>query len=439
MKISVFGIGYVGAVSGACLAKDGNIVIAVDPNADKVRSINEKASPILEPGLDAFIEEGVDSGRLSATQDADYAIANTDMSLVCVGTPSRPNGSLDTSYVVRAAESIGAALKAKSSFHVVVFRSTILPGTMEQLVLPALERSSGMRAGLDFGVAYYPEFLRESTAIKDYYDPGTIVFGQFEDDARSIALLTDLVSHLPVDPIVVPIRAAEAVKYANNAWHAVKISFANEIGNICKAVAVDSHQVMDILCADKRLNISPAYLKPGFAFGGSCLPKDLRALRYNARIVDVPTPMLDATLEANEYQLAKAYSMITHSNTKRIGMIGLSFKAGTDDLRESPLVELAERLHGKGYSVRIYDPNVRYEALIGANLNFIKAHVPHLSEMIVDDFSEIVAHSDVIVIGKRDEDITAKIKTINGSRQIIDLVRVDPTQRTAASYQGICW
>lgn len=439
MKISIFGIGYVGAVSGACLAFDQNTVMMVDPNADKVRSIREKASPILEPGLDKLIEEGVDSDRLSATSDAEAAILATDLSMICVGTPSRPNGSLDVSYVIRVAETIGAALKLKTSFHVVVFRSTILPGTMEDLVIPALEKSSGMRAGLDFGVAYYPEFLRESTAIKDYYDPGTIVFGQFEDDVRSIERLVELVDHLPVEPIVVPIRAAEAVKYANNAWHAVKISFANEIGNICKAASVDSYQVMDVLCADKRLNISPAYLKPGFAFGGSCLPKDLRAMRYKARSLDVPTPMLDATLQANENQLAKAYSMITHANTKRVGIIGLSFKSGTDDLRESPLVELAERLHGKGYSLRIYDPNVRYEALVGANLNFILSHVPHLSSLLVTDFSELVDHSDLIVVGKRDDDINAQLSKMDGGRQIIDLVRLDPHWRDAVGYEGICW
>jgi GDP-mannose 6-dehydrogenase len=439
MRISVFGIGYVGAVSAACLAHDGNTVVTVDPNPDKVRSIKEKASPILEPGLDKYIEDGVDSGRLTATADAAAAIAQTDLSLVCVGTPSRPNGSLDTSYVVRVAETIGAALKAKSTFHVVVFRSTILPGTMEQTVIPALERASGMQAGVDFGVAYYPEFLRESTAIKDYYDPGTIVFGQFEDDVASMARLVALTSHLPVEPIVVPMRAAEAVKYANNAWHAVKISFANEIGNICKAASVDSYQVMDVLCADKRLNISPAYLKPGFAFGGSCLPKDLRALRHNARLLDVPTPMLDATLQANENQLAKAYSMITHSNSKRVGIIGLSFKTGTDDLRESPLVELAERLYGKGYNLRIYDPNVRYDALVGANLNFIKSYAPHLSGLMVDDFEDLVDHSEVIVVGKRDEDITGHLGRVNGGTQIIDLVRLDPGRRSAGGYQGICW
>jgi GDP-mannose 6-dehydrogenase len=307
------------------------------------------------------------------------------------------------------------------------------------VVIPALERTSGMHAGVDFGVAYYPEFLRESTAIKDYYDPGTIVFGQFEDDVRSISTLVRLVGHLPVEPIVVPIRAAEAVKYANNAWHAVKISFANEIGNVCKAASVDSYQVMDVLCADKRLNISAAYLKPGFAFGGSCLPKDLRALRYSARSMDVPTPMLDATLMANENQLAKAYSMITHANVKRIGIIGLSFKTGTDDLRESPLVELAERLHGKGYSLRIYDPNVQYEALVGANLNFIKSHVPHLSELMVEDFADLVDHSDVIVVGKRDDDINARLGKVDGKHQIIDLVRMDMGRRSAATYQGICW
>lgn len=439
MKISVFGIGYVGAVSAACLVKDGNQVIAVDPSAEKVNSINGKASPILEPGLNELIAEAVDRGDLSATHDAAAAIAATDMSLICVGTPSRPNGSLDVSYVLRAAETIGAALREKSSFHVVVFRSTILPGTMEDLVIPALERSSGRQAGIDFGVAYYPEFLRESTAIKDYYDPGTIVLGQFEDDTASIEILGKLLEHLPVRPVAIPIRAAEAVKYANNAWHAVKISFANEIGNICKAAAVDSYQVMDVLCSDRRLNISPAYLKPGFAFGGSCLPKDLRALRHRARTSDVPTPMLDATLDANAYQLSKAYEMVAHSNTRKVGMVGLSFKSGTDDLRESPLVELAERLHGKGYNLKIYDPDVQYEFLLGSNLSFVESRIPHLSKLMVDDFGELVDQSDLLIVGKRDDTVTERLRDPALSRQIIDLVRLTPVARSRGEYQGICW
>src|SRR5689334_2702505 len=292
MRVSVFGIGYVGAVSAGCLAKDGNTVIAVDPNEGKVATLNAGRSPIVEPGLDAIIAAEVKSGRLRAVGDPAQAIAGTDLSFVCVGTPSRFNGSLDTGYVLRAAEEIGTALRTKSTYHVVVIRSTILPGTMENTIIPALARASGKTPGMDFGVAYYPEFLRESTAIRDYYDPGAIVFGAFDGDVESISRLSLLNDHLPVAPQVVPIRTAEAIKYANNCWHAVKISFSNEMGNIFKAAGIDSHLVMDILCSDTRLNISRAYMKPGFAFGGSCLLKDLRALRFEARELDVPTPVL---------------------------------------------------------------------------------------------------------------------------------------------------
>jgi GDP-mannose 6-dehydrogenase len=439
MKISVFGIGYVGAVSAACLCKDGNSVIAVDPAPEKVRAIANGISPILEPGLTEIIKECIDNGSLQATHDAEAAVAGTDMSLVCVGTPSRVNGSLDTAYVLRAAEEIGVAIKKKGAFHSVVVRSTILPGTMESVVVPALERASGLKAGVDFGVGYYPEFLRESTAIADYYNPGAIIIGQYMGDERTVAKLQEVNSHLPIRPIVIEMRAAEAVKYANNAWHAVKISFANEIGNICKAADIDSYQVMDVLCSDTRLNISPVYLKPGFAFGGSCLPKDLRALRHRARDLDVSTPMLDATLQANEYQLTRAFDMVAGLKARRIGMVGLSFKANTDDLRESPLVELAERLHGKGYDLRIYDPNVQYSALTGANLHFIRSHLPHLSTLMVDDVDEMVSHSEVIIVGKTDAAAKSALAKVNGDRRIIDLVRLDQKKRTDHAYSGICW
>ena len=439
MKISIFGIGYVGAVSAACLVKDGNQVVCVDPNPDKVNSILQKSSPILEPGLDELIVSGVDSGNLTAIGDAAEAVRRTDLSILCVGTPSRLNGSLDTGYVARAAEEVGAAIKRKVGYHSVVVRSTILPGTMEELVVPALERASGMRAGADFGVAYYPEFLRESTAIADYYSPGAIVFGQFDGDHVTIEKLHALVSHIPVKPFVVPLREAEAVKYANNAWHALKISFANELGNICKGAGADSFRVLEILCSDTRLNISKAYLKPGFAFGGSCLPKDLRALRYRARQLDVPTPVMDAALTANENQLARAYQMIMAAQARRIGMIGLSFKPNTDDLRESPLVELAERLHGKGLDLRIYDPNVDYAFLTGTNLHYVRSHLPHLSSLMVDSIDKLISHGEVIVVGKQDEAAKRLVEGAAGNRLVIDLVRLDAKKRSNDIYQGICW
>ncbi|WP_262298630.1 nucleotide sugar dehydrogenase [Microvirga sesbaniae] len=436
MQISVFGIGYVGAVSAACLANDGHNVIAVDPNPQKVGPLNEGISPIVEPGLGEMIKDGISSKRLMATSDVREAVHGTDLSFVCVGTPSRSNGSLDTAYVSAAAEQIGAAIREKNSFHSVVMRSTILPGTMESIVLPALERASGRQAGVGFGVAYYPEFLRESTAIADYYDPGAIIFGRH--DQPTIDRLLDLHKIFKVDPKIVSIRTAEAVKYTNNAWHALKISFANEIGNICKEAGIDGHAVMEVLCADTRLNISKAYLKPGFAFGGSCLPKDLRALRSAARKLDVPTPILDATMEANEEQLRRAYSMVAATGKRRIGIIGLSFKPETDDLRESPLVELAERLYGRGYDIRIYDPNIQVAKLTGANLQFVKAHLPHLTSLLTDDINEVIDHAEAFVLGNRDE-AKRLMATLNDDRPLIDLVRIDQTRCSGDLYQGICW
>lgn len=439
MRISVFGIGYVGAVSAGCLAQDGHSVWAVDPNVEKVTTINEGRSPILEPGLEAIIAEQVRTGRLVAVDDPRRAIHETDVSFVCVGTPSRFNGSLDTGYVLRAAEEIGRVLKEKTAFHTVIFRSTMLPGTMDEHVIPVLARTSGKTAGIDFSVGYHPEFLRESTAIKDYYQPGAIVIGANRGDDAVVEVLRDINASLPAVPTVVPIKSAEAIKYVNNCWHALKISFSNEIGNICKALDIDSHEVMEILCADTRLNISTAYMKPGFAFGGSCLPKDLRALRFRARELDVTTPVLDATLAANEVQLRRAYDMVAQLGARRVGIVGLSFKSNTDDLRESPLVELAERLYGKGFSLQIYDPEVKYSALTGANLHYIRSHIPHLSSLLVDDLSAMCDHAEVLVIGKRDEDAKRAVEMTNGKAKVIDLVRLAEGRNSHDGYHGICW
>lgn len=438
MRVSILGIGYVGAVSAACLARDGNEVIAVDPNEGKVAAINAGKSPIVEPGLDEIIAEQVAAGRLRATSDARAAIHGTDLTFVCVGTPSRFNGSLDTGYVMRAAEEIGAALADKDGFHTVFFRSTILPGTTDEILIPALARTSQKTPGRDFAICYYPEFLRESTAIRDLYDPGVMVFGVQAGDRRSVRLLEELTEPVAAEPTVVAIREAEAIKYANNGWHALKISFSNEIGNICKALDIDSHVVMRILCADTRLNISPAYMKPGYAFGGSCLPKDLRALRSRARELDVPTPVLDATLAANENQVRRAYDMVASLGAKRVGLVGLSFKADTDDLRESPLVELAERLHGKGYDLRIYDANVRYSALTGANLHYVRSHIPHLSALLEEDIEAVVDHADLLVIGAGGAAAKRALALARG-KPVVDLVRLEPEAEARGSYHGICW
>jgi GDP-mannose 6-dehydrogenase len=437
MRISVFGIGYVGAVTAACLCKDGHDVVAIDVNDVKVNEINDGLAPIGEPGLAALISDAVASGKLRATESSEDGIFSTELSIICVGTPSRLNGSLDTRYVLKVAEEIGAAIKRKPERHHVVMRSTILPGTMRESVIPALERAVGGVAGRDFGIAYYPEFLRESTAIADYYDPGTIVFGKLNDD--TITKLREVVARIGVEPIVVDMTTAEAVKYTNNAWHALKVSFANEIGNICKGTSIDGHEVMRILCSDKRLNISPAYLMPGFAFGGSCLPKDLRALRYKARTIDVDTPILDAAMTANEIQLDRAYRMIAGTGARRLGLLGLSFKPNTDDLRESPLVELAERLLGKGFMLKIYDPNVSYGELTGANLQYVMSHLPHLSRLLVDSVDEMCQGAQAIIIGKKDAAAASLVDRLGGKTPIIDLVRVNAVQRSNGSYDGICW
>jgi GDP-mannose 6-dehydrogenase len=435
MRVAIFGIGYVGAVSAACLARDGHEVVAVDPNPVKVDAIMAGESPIAERGLPELIQQAVKGGRLRATADAADALANTDLSLVCVGTPSRPNGSLDTSYVSRVAEVIGDFLRADDRHHSVVLRSTLLPGTMHSLVIPTLERTSGKVAGRHFGIGYYPEFLREGAAIRDYDDPGAIVFGAADD--VTLQRLMSMYSQLPLEPTVVDIPTAEAVKYVNNAWHAIKISFANEIGNIVQQANVDSHRVMEILCSDRRLNISPAYLRPGFAFGGSCLPKDLAALRYRARQLDVGTPLLEAVLRANDNQLDKAFHMVEQAGNRRVGMVGLSFKADTDDLRNSPLVHLAERLIGTGHELKIYDPNIRLSRLTGSNLAYMRQRLPHLAAVLVEELDQVLEHGQTIVLGNpRDAAVAA---TRAGNRAIVDLVRYARTARSGGQYQGICW
>jgi GDP-mannose 6-dehydrogenase len=437
MKISIFGIGYVGAVTAACLSRDGHSVIATDVNAEKVSALVSGASPIVEPGLDELLVRGVQTGLLSATTNVHDAIHQSNISFICVGTPAQANGSLNLEFVMRVSDQIGSSLKQKDGFHSVVMRSTMLPGSMDEVVIPRLETASGKRVGDGFGVAYYPEFLREGSAIKDYDDPGAIVFGG--RDARTLDRLARMYSTFPVTPIHMDIRAAEAVKYANNAWHAIKISFANELGLVCKSMGVDSHDVMETLCSDRKLNISPAYLRPGFAFGGSCLPKDLKALRYGARKVDLDTPLLDAVLAANEHQLRHTFEMIEALALRNVGIIGLSFKPETDDLRYSPFVELAERLLGRGYRVKIYDPIVRLSRLTGANHAFVAERLPHIADLLVEEARQVIEHSDVLVIGNKAEAQPLMPDLQKSNKHLIDVVRVDRTLRTDGQYQGLCW
>ena len=437
-KICVFGIGYVGTVSAACLARDGHDVVAVDINQDKVDILNQGLSPIVEPRLNESIRAVVRAGRLKATTDALAAVSSTDISLVCVGTPSQENGSLETSFVSRVAQEIGESIGKSTNFHSVVMRSTMLPGTMEEIIIPILERASGKRAGRDFGVAYLPEFLREGTAIADYDNPGTIVFG-VDDDPRTLRRLMEIHAKFSVAPQVMSIRGAEAVKYANNAWHATKISFANEMGLLCKAMGVDSHEVMNVLVSDTKLNISPAYLKPGFAFGGSCLPKDLSALRYAGRAVDIETPLLDAVLEANENQIRSAFRLVAATGKRRIGLVGLSFKPDTDDLRYSPMLEIAERLIGRGYELAIYDSNIRLSRLTGVNKDHLTRRLPHITCLLRETMSDLVDFAEVLVVGNRKEFLKNSLPMIGHDKVIIDLVRIRPEKQTGSNYRGICW
>lgn len=437
MKVAVIGIGYVGAVSAACLARDGHDVIAVDVNRTKVAAIAAGEAPIIEPGLSDITKAVAASGRLRATTDVAAAIAEADLCLVCVGTPSDAAGGLELGHVTRVAGEIGAALRKREGYHSVVVRSTILPGTMDGVVIPALEKASGMKAGEDFGIGYFPEFLREGTAIQDYDDPGLIVFGA-RDDA-TFARLQDLQPATRDRVQRVELRTAEGVKYFCNAWHALKISFANEVGNICQAHEISGREVMEALCSDQRLNISKAYMRPGFAYGGSCLPKDLRALRRAARKLDVPTPMLDATGAANDVQIDQAFNLVTRApnKTRRVGFLGVSFKPDTDDLRESPFVVLAERLLGKGYEVAIYDANVRMSRLTGANLAYVSELLPHVSKMLREDILDVVEFADVIVVSH------AKLaKALNpavfAGKTVVDLGGL-PAEFRTGNYKGICW
>ncbi|NOX43438.1 MAG: nucleotide sugar dehydrogenase [Gammaproteobacteria bacterium] len=437
MKISVFGLGYVGAVSAGCLAKQGHEVIGVDTYKPKVDSINKGLTPIIEKDIGEIIEENVKLGRLRATTDVQYAIQNTDISLFCVGTPSQENGSLDLKYVISVCEDIGIALKSKQGFHVVVARSTMLPGSMRSVVIPTLEKFSGKVAGEDFGVCNNPEFLRESTAVYDYFNPPKTVIGQ--TDERSGDILASLYADMDAPLIKTKIEVAEMVKYTDNVWHALKVGFANEIGNISKELGVDGHAVMDIFCQDTKLNLSPYYMKPGFAFGGSCLPKDVRALTYKAKSLDLDVPILNSILRNNSAQVDRGINMIINGGKKKkIGVLGFAFKAGTDDLRESPVVEVIERLLGKGYDLRIYDKNVAIASLIGTNRDYILNHIPHIHRLMVDKIDEVIGHADTLLIGTPDEEFSSISAKIRPDQEVVDLVRINNLEKTSG-YQGICW
>ena len=436
MNVSIFGLGYVGAVSAACLAKLGHTVIGVDVGQVKVDIINQGHSPIIEKDIDALVKQAVQADKLSATVNLNEAINNTELSIVCVGTPSQLNGNLDLKYIRRVCEGIGLALKKKAARHVVVIRSTILPGTMRNVIIPTLEEFSSKQAGQGFGVCNNPEFMREGTAVSDFFNPPKTVIG--ETDAISGDALLSLYEGLEAPVIRTDLETAEMVKYVDNTWHALKIGFANEVGNICKNLDIDSHKVLDIFCQDTKLNISCSYLKPGFAFGGSCLPKDLRALTYKARRLDLNLPILNAILPSNEQQTEKGFKMVMAKGNRKIGVLGFSFKAGTDDLRESPMVEIIERLLGKGYDIRIYDKNVKLASLVGANRDYILNHIPHISKLMTENIDDLLAHAETIIIGNNDPEFNTIFQKMKPNQTIIDFVRItDEIDRSM--YEGICW
>lgn len=438
MKISIFGLGYVGCVTAACLARDGHDVIGVDVNPQKVKLLRSGISPIVEPGLNELICDAISSGKLQITCESQVAVHNSDLSLICVGTPSNGNGSPKLQYVSNVAREIGAALATKQNYHTVVVRSTVLPGTVLDQFLPILEEASGKIAGDDFGLCMNPEFLRESSAIKDYYNPSFVVIGEYDQRSGDSVEQMYHAVNAPVFRTAIP--SAEILKFACNAFHATKVVFANEIGTLCKAHGIDGQEVMQIFAQDYQLNVSPTYLRPGFAFGGSCLPKDVRALAHRAKERDVESPLLSALLTSNQQHVQRAVSMVERTGRKRVAVLGLSFKSGTDDVRESPTVTLVETLIGKGYQVNIFDEHVKVDELLGANKSFLEREIPHIFSLMCTSLEDVVKQAEVIVIANGSAQFRTVPALLNNDQILIDLVGVARRNEVKrGAYEGICW
>lgn len=435
MKISIFGLGYVGCVSLGCLAKNGHDVIGVDVNIDKINQINSGKATIIEAEIEEIIEEGFKEGKLSATTDIKHAIENSEISIVAVGTPSTDKGHLNLEYIFKVAENIGIALKNKEEYHVIAIRSTVLPGTCEKFAR-IVEEKSGKKSDVDFALVDNPEFLREGTAVRDYFNPPLTLIGGTSEKATSI--MSRLYENLPGEIIVADTKVAEIMKYVNNTYHALKISFANEVGNICQSLGIDSLQVMDIFSKDKELNISPYYFKPGFAYGGSCLPKDLKGLQTLAHDLYVDVPVINNIDKTNQIQLSRAISLLSKYFGKKIAVLGLSFKAGTDDLRNSPSVDIAETLIGKGFDIAIYDANIQMAQLTGKNKDYIEKRIPHLSTYMVENLSNLVDSADVIVVTNNEKEFKEILAGTKG-KVIIDMVRLPKGIKENNQYIGINW
>jgi GDP-mannose 6-dehydrogenase len=436
MRISIFGLGYVGCVSLGCLAKNGHNVIGVDVNPVKIDQINSGKPTIIEKDIDQIIEEQHEAGRISATSNFKQAVLETEVSIIAVGTPSTSNGHLNLDYIFGVAEQMAEALKEKEDFHIVAIRSTILPGTIDRFA-SIIEQKSGKFRGTDFAVLSNPEFLREGSAVKDYYNPPLTLIGT--NDQKAAEKYARLYEMLPGELIITDLKVAEIMKYVNNTFHALKISFANEIGNICQSVGIDSHKVMDIFTRDKQLNISPYYFKPGFAYGGSCLPKDLKGLQTLAHDNYVRVPVIENIDSTNNLQVQRAVDHIAQYKSRKLGFLGLSFKAGTDDLRNSPAVELIETLLGKGYDISIYDKNINLSRLTGTNKAYIETKIPHLANLLVNDARELISNAEVVIVSNKEEEFVQILKNIDGEKNIVDLIRIDEELVGKQNYHGINW
>ena len=438
-SISIFGLGYVGSVTAACLAHKGYSVIGVDLSPAKVELLKSGRSPIVEPRMSELVTACHQDCRLQATTDSAAAVMNSEISFLCVGTPSLRSGKLDLGHISPVCEEIGRTLARKDSFHLVVLRSTVLPGTAVTIVIPTLEKASGKRLGKDFGVCVNPEFMREGTAVADFLDPAMTIIGAA--DSRHASLLRELYSWAPGRIFETSFTSAEMVKYVCNAWHALKVSFSNEVGALAKQLDVDAEAVMEIFAADTKLNISSSYLKPGFAFGGSCLPKDVRALNYRAKELDLKLPLFDAIIPSNQEHLERAVEMVLHSGKKKIAILGLSFKAATDDLRESPQVQLVKRLLGEGRQIYIWDDNVSLGRLIGSNRQYIEEVIPHIGSLLCNDLAQVVREAEVVVISTRGIKKEELQQHLRPDHIILDLVNLEKVRRPAdkGRYEGICW
>lgn len=435
MDISIFGLGYVGCVSLGCLARNGHKVIGVDTNPIKVDQINAGKATIVEKEIDTIIAQQRSGGRISATSDNFLAIQNTEISIISVGTPTTDKGHLSLDHIFKVAENIGKALREKDAFHIIAIRSTVMPGTCDKFA-GIVERFSTKKRNIDFAIVDNPEFLREGTAVKDYYDPPLTLIGS--DNLIAAEKIAELYKELPAEIIITDLKIAEIMKYVNNTFHALKISFSNEIGNICSELGIDSHKVMEIFCKDKHLNISPYYFKPGFAYGGSCLPKDLKGFQTLAHDLYVDAPVIDSINKTNEIQIQRAIKLIYKHWNKKLGFLGLSFKAGTDDLRNSPAVTIIEALLGKGCDIVIYDKNINFAMLTGTNKDYINSRIPHLSNLLVTDPQQLINDCEVIIINTNEPEFFSLVKNIN-DKIIVDFVRIDESLIHRSNYIGINW